>query len=316
MLVKLNKEKETVSLVPFESKSQLLTVDGTSGRSLGTSSFDVIIPILHGTFGEDGTIQGLLELANIPYVGSGVLGSAVGMDKDVARRLLRDSGVPIVPFKTLRKNEFKANPKKIISEVIAEFGLPHFVKPANLGSSVGVNKVKTEGGALALYENSFSYDTKVLAEKAIDARELECSVLGNHFPKASCVGEVIPNHEYYSYEAKYIDENGADLKIPAVISPQISKRVQDLAVKAFEVLECRGMARVDFFLDKKTDELYLNELNTIPGFTKISMYPKMWEASGLKYSDLLDELIRLAVEAHEEKSSLKRSFELPKTTED
>jgi D-alanine-D-alanine ligase len=291
----------------------LVPVEGAGSVAPGSSAFDVIVPILHGTYGEDGTIQGLLELANIPYVGSGVLGSAVGMDKDVARRLMRDAGIPVVPFKTIRKSEFIASPEKVINDVVAELGLPHFVKPANAGSSVGVNKVKTKDAALAQYQNAFSYDTKVLAEKAINARELECSVLGNHFPKASCVGEVIPKHEFYSYEAKYIDENGADLKIPAEISPTVSARIQNLATQAFEILECRGMARVDFFMDKKTEELYLNEINTIPGFTKISMYPKMWEASGLKYSDLLDELIRLALEIHEEKSSLKRSYEPPKS---
>jgi D-alanine-D-alanine ligase len=310
LLVKLNKEKQTVSMVPFEAQNQLMPLEPNNSPSPVGMKFDVVMPVLHGTFGEDGTIQGLLELANIPYVGSGVLGSAVGMDKEVARRLLRDAGVPVVPFKTLKRHEFNKNPDATIAEVTKTFGFPHFVKPANMGSSVGVNKVKNEKEARAKYENAFAYDTKVLAEKGINARELEIAVLGNHEPKASCVGEVIPHHEFYSYEAKYVDENGADLKAPAEeLSPELITKIQKYAIQAFKALECRGMARVDFFLDKDTGEIYLNEINTIPGFTKISMYPRLWEASGLPYSKLLDELIDLAVEIHKEKNSLKTSYE-------
>lgn len=314
-LVKLNKESNSVSLVPYESRTALLPViDGgaapATGDLEGSGGFDVLIPVLHGTYGEDGTIQGLLELAGIPYVGSGVLGSAVGMDKDVARRLMHEAGIPVVPTKVLRRHEFRKNPEGLRDLVVQELGLPFFVKPANAGSSVGVHKVKTREEALKKIEDSFKYDTKVLAEKAIAAREIEVAVLGLHEPRCSIVGEIVPTHEFYSYEAKYIDENGAHLKIPAEnLSDEQIRRVQGLAVQAFQTLELRGMARVDFFLDKKNGDLYLNEVNTIPGFTQISMYPKLWDASGLAYPKLIDELIRLALEAHEERKGLKTSFD-------
>lgn len=306
-LFKLNQQQHTVSFVPFESESALV---GLTKPETQKHKFDVIIPILHGTYGEDGTIQGLLELANVAYVGSGVVGSSVGMDKDVSRRLLAQAGIPVVPTLTFRHHEFLKDPKAMIKKAIDALGLPFFVKPANAGSSVGVHKVKTAEAALEQFKDAFSFDRKILAEKAVAARELECSVLGNYEPKASIVGEIIPNHEFYTYEAKYIDDNGADLKIPADnVTPETVKKMQSLAVKAFEVLELRGLARVDFFLDKQTNELFLNEVNTIPGFTSISMYPKLWEATGLKYADLLDELIRLAIELHKDKSRLKTSYE-------
>ena len=310
-LFKLNKEKETVSLVPFESDKQLVKVEGSeAGSGFGGGKFDVIIPILHGPFGEDGTVQGLLEMANIPYVGSGVLGSAVGMDKDVSRRLLAAAGIPCVPTLVYKRANYERDKKKAISESIAKFGLPLFVKPANMGSSVGVSKVKTEAEAQEKFDLAFAYDNKILVEKAVAARELECSVLGNHDPKASIVGEIVPQHEFYSYEAKYMDENGALLEIPAKgVTPEQVSEIQRLSVHAFQVLECAGLARVDFFMDKASGALYLNEINTIPGFTKISMYPKLWEASGLPYAKLLDELIRLAIERHSEKNALKTSYE-------
>lgn len=306
-LVGLNKEKQSVSLVPFETDKSLVPVGGNAMATVGR--FDVIVPIMHGTYGEDGTIQGLFELANLPYVGSGVLGSSVGMDKDVAKRLLAGAGIPVVPARVIKRHEFDKDPKKIVSEIIKELGLPFFVKPANMGSSVGVNKVKTEAEALAKIKDSFQYDVKILAEKGLSVRELECAVLGHNDPKASIVGEIIPTHEFYSYEAKYMDENGAHLKIPAEnVSPEMMKKIQDLAVRAFQTLELSGMARVDFFLDKDDNQLYLNEVNTIPGFTQISMYPKLWMASGKTYAGLLDELIQLALERHQEKNSLKTSF--------
>ncbi|HVK60388.1 MAG TPA: D-alanine--D-alanine ligase [Bdellovibrionales bacterium] len=310
-LLKLNKEKELVSLVPYESnKSLIRTEPSASGDDATSGKFDVIIPILHGTYGEDGTIQGLLEMSGIPYVGSGVLGSAVGMDKDVSRRLLKAAGIPVVPTLVFKKFEFAKNKQAAIQKAIKEFGFPFFVKPANMGSSVGVSKVKSEADALEKFELAFAYDNKILAEKGVEARELECSVLGNDEPKASIVGEIIPQHEFYSYEAKYMDENGALLEIPAKnVTADIVKRIQDLSIHAFKVLECAGMARVDFFLDRKNGELYLNEINTIPGFTKISMYPKLWEATGLPYSKLLDELVRFAIERHAEKTSLKTSYD-------
>lgn len=308
-LVNLKKEQREVSLVPFESSKSLVAVEGAAPGVAG-GRFDVIVPIMHGTYGEDGTIQGLFELANLPYVGSGVLGSSVGMDKDVSKRLLAAAGIPVVPARVLKRHEFEKDPKSIADSLVKELGLPFFVKPANMGSSVGVHKVKTADEAVAKLKDAFRYDVKVLAEKGVAARELECAVLGHNDPKASVVGEIIPTHEFYSYEAKYIDENGAHLKIPAEnVSPETTKRIQELSVRAFRTLELSGMARVDFFLDKNTGELFLNEVNTIPGFTQISMYPKLWMASGKTYAGLLDELIQLALERHAEKNSLKTSFD-------
>lgn len=300
-LLNLNKMNETVSMVPYQADQSLVPVAG-GGKSVST--FDVVFPVLHGTYGEDGTMQGLLELADVAYVGSGVLGSSVGMDKDVARRLLVAAGIPCVATQVIRKSEWAKNSTALMARV-KELGFPCFVKPANAGSSVGVHKIKSEAEMREKIEDSFRYDTKILLEKGVAARELEIAVLGHNDPKASIVGEIIPNHEFYSYEAKYIDENGADLKIPAEnVDAAIVKKMQELAVQAFKVLELSGMARVDFFLDRNTGELFLNEVNTIPGFTQISMYPKLWMASGMTYSGLLDELIKLAIERHEEKRAL------------
>jgi D-alanine-D-alanine ligase len=303
----LSVEARTASLVPFSYRPQVIALDGAHAAA---GAFDVVFPVLHGPHGEDGTIQGLLELAGIPYVGSGVLGSALGMDKDASRRLLRDAGIPVVPFQVVRAREFERAPDAVLAELARRFGYPYFVKPANLGSSVGVHKVKRAGEARALLADALSYDTKVLVELAVDARELECGVLGNAEPRASVVGEVIPRHEFYSYEAKYLDPQGADLRIPAGdLAPETGARVQALACQAFLALECHGMARVDFFLDRASGALYLNEVNTIPGFTPISMYPKLWEASGIPYPRLLDELIRLALERHAERARLRSSYE-------
>lgn len=307
-LIKLNKENETISFLPFEAETNIVPITGKTTET--SARFDVVLPILHGTYGEDGTVQGLLELANVPYIGSGVLGSSVGMDKEMTKRVLRDAGIPIVPFMTVRRHEFRARKKDILDEAKRRFGYPYFVKPANMGSSVGVNKVKGDTDALAKFEDAMTYDTKVLVEQAIDARELECAVLGNNDPQASIIGEVIPHAEFYTYEAKYIDENGADLRIPAEELPKPTvDRIRQLAVDAFKALECAGLARIDFFLDRKTGKVYLNELNTIPGFTSISMYPKLWEASGVPYAKLLDRLIEFALERHREKNALKTSYE-------
>jgi D-alanine-D-alanine ligase len=276
-----------------------------SGKAM---KFDAVFPVMHGTYSEDGTIQGLLEIADVPYVGSGVLGSAVGMDKDVAKRLARDSDIPIVPFLCVRPSWKKS----IVAEVKRELGFPVFVKPANLGSSVGVHKVKTETDLESALKDAFQYDTKVLIEKAVNAREIEVSILENPDPSgaplASVAGEIIPKHEFYSYEAKYLDENGAGLEIPAKLSDSQMKEVQSIARRAFVALECEGMARVDFLMDKSTGEFFFNEVNTIPGFTSISMYPKMWEASGISYRDLLSRLIDLAIARHKRKSSLVRDY--------
>lgn len=291
----------------------LVMVDGPRAVAGGVNgAFDVIFPVLHGPLGEDGTVQGLLELAEVPYVGCGVLASAVGMDKDVAKRLARDAGLPIVPFVTLRKGEWRLKGRELRERIARELGFPVFVKPANMGSSVGVHKVKEASRLEALIEDSFQYDLKVLAERAVDAREIEFAVLENPVhgepPLVSTAGEINANHEFYSYEAKYLDEKGADMAIPARITPEQMKQGQDLARSIFTALECEGLARVDMFLDKKTGAFYFNEVNTLPGFTHISMYPKMWEASGIPYAELLSRLIELALARHERKSKIAHEY--------
>jgi D-alanine-D-alanine ligase len=297
-LVSLNATEQVVGMLPYANEGKLVAVGGDAPLK-SALAFDVVLPILHGPNGEDGTVQGLLELANVPYVGSGVLGSALCMDKDVAKRVLRDAGIPVVPFITVKRSHFRENPAKVCQEAEKRFSYPYFVKPANMGSSVGVSKVKSAGEAESKIREAFQYDTKILIEQAIEARELECAVLGNESPKASIVGEIVPHGEFYSYDSKYVDENGAELLIPAPdLSASQVADLQRLALASFLALECAGMARVDFFQDKKTGALYLNELNTIPGFTPVSMYPKLWEASGLAYSELIDELIELAIERH------------------
>jgi D-alanine-D-alanine ligase len=267
-------------------------------------SVDVIFPVLHGTYGEDGTIQGLLKLANIPFVGAGVLGSALGMDKDVMKRLLRDAHIPTARFLTMTSSSLS---KGTFDSARATLGLPLFVKPANLGSSVGISKVKEESEWNKALSSAFEYDNKVIVEEYIEGQEIECAVLGNENPIASLPAEVIPQHEFYTYEAKYIDEEGALFKIPADLAPEIVTAIQEMAITAYKALCCEGMARVDFFL-KKTGELFVSEINTIPGFTKISMYPKMWAASGLRYEELLDRLIQLAIERFHREQSLKVSY--------
>ena len=266
---------------------------------------DVVFPVLHGTFGEDGTLQGLLELAMVPYVGADVTGSAVGMDKDIAKRLLCEAGIPVVPSLTINKQQWKDNQKLIIKSAPDILGLPVFIKPVCTGSSVGVKKVKKKEMLAKAINFAFQFDTRVMIEKAIDCREIECAVLGNDNLAASILGEIIPQHEFYSYEAKYLDPDGAALKIPAEINKALAGKIRKTAVEGYMALGCSSMARVDFFLDKKTNKFYLNEINTLPGFTSISMYPKLWEATGLKYSDLLDKLIALALDRHKKKLEIK-----------
>jgi D-alanine-D-alanine ligase len=261
-----------------------------------------VFPILHGPFGEDGTVQGLLKLADIPFVGSGVLGSAVGMDKDVMKRLLRDAGIPIGKFLALRSHQRVPSYREI-----AEFlGPTLFIKPANMGSSVGIGKVHGEGEYLGALEEAFRYDSKIIIEEFIRGRELECAVLGNEEAKASGIGEVIPRHEFYSYDAKYLDEQGAALVIPAELSGNLTERIRELAVKTFKALCCQGLSRVDFFLRDEppagapaganaAERILVNEINTMPGFTRISMYPKLWEAAGISYTELITRLIELAI---------------------
>jgi D-alanine-D-alanine ligase len=289
--IQLHGAIESVALVPRKEGKQLVGFAG----SLMEKSVDVIFPVLHGTYGEDGTVQGLLKLAHLPFVGAGVLGSAVGMDKDVMKRLLRDAGLPIARFLVVPRFQLTHT---TFDAVVGEVGLPFFVKPANLGSSVGISKVRRQEEFLPAVEEAFRYDHKILIEEYVKGREIECAVLGNECPVASLPGELIPQHEFYSYEAKYLDEDGALFRLPADLPPQQTGEIQRLAVEAFRVLCCEGMARVDFFLSEE-GRPYVNEINTIPGFTNISMYPKLWEVSGLSYTQLIDRLIQLALERFE-----------------
>jgi len=270
-----------------------------------TKSIDVVFPILHGAYGEDGTVQGLLKLANLPCVGPSLLGSGIGMDKDVTKRLLRDAGIPIAKCLTFHQWEQK---DINIETVVEELGLPIFVKPANLGSSVGISKVKKREQFLGAIQEAFSFDHKIVIEECIEGQEIECAVLGNESPIASALGAVIPQQEFYSYAAKYIDEKGADIQIPAEISCEVVTVVQELAIKAFQVLCCEGMARVDFFVTKE-NKVFINEINTIPGFTKISMYPKLWDFSGVSYVELIDKLIQLALERSKREGQIQNSYE-------
>lgn len=284
-----------------KSKYQITPIkinrDGKFDFSL-VKKFDVIFPVLHGPFGEDGSMQGLLKLAGVPFVGPSVLGSAVGMDKDVMKRLLRDAGIPIGKFITIRKTD-KIN----FGEAKNKLGLPLFIKPANMGSSVGISKVRNEKEFIQAVKEAFKFDSKIIIEEFISGREIECAMLGNDYPMASIPGEIIANQDFYSYNAKYIDA-GSKSVIPAEIDKKTTKKVQEMAIKTFHALNCEGMSRVDFFL-KKNGEVLVNEINTIPGFTNISMYPKLWEASGIPPSKLLDRLIELAMERFEKEQKLK-----------
>jgi D-alanine-D-alanine ligase len=291
-------------LVPFQTDAAL-----TRRASDRAINVDVIFPVLHGTFGEDGTIQGLLELADIPYVGAGVLGSAAGMDKDIMKSLFAAAGIPIVKHVTILRNAWEREPKKAQKLVESKLRYPVFVKPANLGSSVGISKAHDHKELGPAIEETAKFDRKIVIEQGVGgkknkAREIECSVLGNDDPVASLPGEIIPGKEFYDYTAKYLDE-GSQLIIPAKLTKAETKRVQELAIAAFKAVDCSGLARVDFLVEpgsgKKAGKIYLNEINTMPGFTAISMYPKLWAASGLGYADLIDRLIQLGIERHEDK---------------
>ncbi len=255
---------------------------------------DVLFPVVHGWGGEDGRLQGLLDLAGIPYVGAGVLGSAVGMDKEAAKRLFESRGLPVGPWRSLARHEHRGDPAAAAGRLVAELGLPLFVKPVCGGSSVGVTRVARREEIGPALEAAFALDRKAVVETAIDAREIECAVLGNEAPEASVVGEIVPSREFYDYAAKY-EDGTSKLLIPAPLAPAVSETVRRLAVGAFRALDLAGMARVDFFVERGTDRVFLNEVNTLPGFTPISMYPKLWEASGLSYPELLDRLVRLAL---------------------
>jgi D-alanine-D-alanine ligase len=301
---------EGVEVIPAGRPNMhgLLVSARTGEPQPGFGRLDVIFPVLHGTFGEDGTVQGLFELAGVAYVGAGVLGSAAGMDKDVMKRLFRERGLPIVPYVALRRKEIEQDVGKVCAGIGKRFQFPVFVKPANLGSSVGVSKARNRHELEKALHMAAGYDSKVLVEKAIQGREIECAVLGNDEPEASQPGEVIPSGDFYDYTAKYEDDS-ARLIVPAPLTAAQIERVQQLAVAAFQAVECAGMGRVDLFLEKKTGKFLLNEINTIPGFTAISMYPRMWEASGLPYPRLIDRLIELALDRHRQR--LRTQYSLP-----
>ena len=287
-------------LAPLQTDGSLLR--RAADRAINV---DVIFPVLHGTFGEDGTIQGLLELADLAYVGAGVLGSAAGMDKDVMKSLFKSAGLPMVKHVTVLRSQWESNPKKVQKLVENRLKYPVFVKPANLGSSVGISKAHDRKELGPAIEEAAKFDRKIVIEEGVGgkkhkAREIECSVLGNDEPKASLAGEIIPCKEFYDYGAKYLDE-GSELVIPAKITKSEMKKVQALAVAAFKAVDCSGLARVDFLMEPKSRKIYLNEINTMPGFTSISMYPKLWAASGVSYSELIDRLIQLGIDRHEDK---------------
>jgi D-alanine-D-alanine ligase len=308
LLPEVLKSGRRIVMAADPTDAALMPLDG-SGSGMG-QRLDVVFPVMHGTYGEDGTIQGLLDLAGLPFVGAGVLGSAIGMDKDVAKKLLQYAKIPVVPWVTVYRADWERDPKSVQKQIEKKFRYPVFVKPATLGSSVGMTKVHSRAEFAPALDLASEFAMKILVERAVSAREIEVSVLGNHDPKASIPGEIVPHREFYDYTAKYLEE-GTALIIPAKLRPAQVKKIQKLAVDAFRTLELSGMARVDFFLERKGGKLFLNEVNTIPGFTSISMYPKLWEATGIPFRELIDRLISLALEVHAEKARTKYEIELP-----
>jgi D-alanine-D-alanine ligase len=306
MLPEVLKGGQRVMMTADPSDAVLVKLDGSGGGQ----RLDVVFPVMHGTYGEDGTIQGLLDLAGLPFVGAGVLGSAIGMDKDVSKRLLQVAKIPVVPWITVYRHDWESKPQEIQAAIEAKFPYPVFVKPATLGSSVGMTKVHSREELAPALNLAAEFAMKILVEQCMVAREIEVSVLGNHDPQASVPGEIVPHREFYDYAAKYLEE-GTQLLIPADLKPAQAQKIQKYAIEAFRALELSGMARVDFFLEKDSGKIYLNEVNTIPGFTSISMYPKMWEASGIPFRELIDKLIELALEIHREKARTKYQIELP-----
>jgi D-alanine-D-alanine ligase len=307
MLPEILRSGERVMPSADPTVAALVALNATDSRSV---QLDVVFPVLHGTYGEDGTVQGLLDLAGVPYVGSGVLGSAVGMDKDMQKRLFLQAKLPVGDFVAVLRAEWEKSRGKVLRALRKKFRFPIFVKPATLGSSVGMTKAHDPKELAEAMDLAAEFAQKILVERAIRGREIEVAVLGNEDPRASVPGEIVPHREFYDYAAKYL-EQGTRLLIPAKLTRAQVKRFQEYAVRAFRALECLGMARVDFFLEQRTGRILLNEVNTIPGFTSISMYPKMWEASGVSYRELLDRLIELALTQHREKQRTKYSIELP-----
>jgi D-alanine-D-alanine ligase len=301
-------EGVVVPPIPGEDHSALMPFETGAGElhpAHGPINVDIIFPVLHGTFGEDGTIQGLLELADIAYVGAGVLGSAAGMDKDVMKRLFRDAGIPIVKHVTVLRSAWRMDPRNVRKQIESALKYPVFVKPANLGSSVGISKVHAAAELAAAMDEAARYDRKIVVEQGVGgkkgkAREIECSVLGNEHPIASVPGEIVPIKEFYDYSAKYLVKGSKSI-IPAKLRPSRQNEVRRLAIAAFRAVDCAGLARVDFLMDPKSGQMFVNEINTMPGFTSISMYPKMWAASGIPYPELMDRLVQLGLERHEDK---------------
>ena len=301
---KVNRETERV-LLPEPQRQGLVDADGNVKDTLRV---DVVFPLVHGTSGEDGTLQGLLELANIPYVGAGVLASAVGLDKVVQKQLFGHAALPVARYGWCTATEWKRKPVAVVRRMEKALRYPVFVKPANTGSSVGISKAHTRKELRDAIAIAAAYDRKIIVEQGIrNVREIECSILGNDEPLASVLGEITPSNEFYDYDAKYVDGKTTS-SIPADLPGDITKRVKELAIQAFLALDCAGMARVDFFVARKSHRIVVNELNTLPGFTSISMYPRLWEKSGLPYPELLDRLVELALERHGEKNMLKRRF--------
>jgi len=302
-----------ITLPPHPGRHELMpaAANGHNGKSdpAMPGPLDVIFPVLHGTYGEDGTVQGLLELAGIPYVGTGVLGSAIGMDKDAQKRLLRDAGIPVVRYFALTRADAEDDPK-LARRLADQLGYPVFVKPNALGSSIGISRVKGASALPAALADAFQYDRKVLLEASCEGREFECAVLGNDHPEASVPGEVVVKgrHRFYSYESKYVDPAGSAVIIPADLPASAATRIREISAAAFKALDLRGMSRVDFLARPDLSEIFVNEVNTIPGFTSISMYPKLWEASGLPLPSLIDRLIDLALEDHRARAGLKFTY--------
>ncbi|TFG92197.1 MAG: D-alanine--D-alanine ligase [Candidatus Atribacteria bacterium] len=303
--------KNSVVLLSDPSSKALIYIDSNQGlnKSPDLEKLDVIFPVLHGPYGEDGTVQGLLELANIPYVGAGVAASAISMDKDLMKIIFQQKGLPILKWLTIKRKEWQVDRVETLSLVQKNFEYPLFVKPTNLGSSVGITKVHEKEELEKAIDLASSYDRKILIEQGLEeVREIECSVLGNDEPKVSVVGEVKPAGEFYDYDSKYIDE-GTQLIVPADLPDKVSQGVQQIALRAFRAVDAAGMARVDFFVTKKENKIYLSEINTIPGFTSVSMYPRLWQATGISYPELIDRLIQLALERHQDKNQNKISYD-------
>lgn len=308
---------QTATLLPDPKSGALLQVNTAESQPTSLSAvteLDVVFPVLHGTYGEDGTVQGLLELASIPYIGAGVVGSAVGMDKAMFKYVMQANNIPILPWLLFNKSDWEKRPFTILDSIEKALTYPVFTKPANLGSSVGIQKCNSRAELEAGMAEAAQYDRRIVVEQGIEVRELEVSVMGNDDPIASVVGEIRPRRDFYDYTAKYLAEPGSEedseLIIPAELPETVSDEIRELAIRAYRAIDCAGLGRVDLLMDKQTGHLYLNEINTIPGFTQISMYPKLWQATGISYTELLDRLIEYAIERHETKDGLRTEFDL------